>query len=196
MGYKLIEDSKRYQRKYYQEHKEQRKAYRAIWYEANKRSTLELQKIYAEKNKEAIIIKRREYYLKNRTTIDVKRKEYRLKHPDRCKKRLRESYYKHKDSRLAKAKRFRDKRKYAVLLKYSASDTPACCWDGCDINDLDMLTIDHTNNDGAAHRKAMVDSSKLYYWIVKNNYPSGFQVLCANHNLKKELERKRRTEVR
>jgi hypothetical protein len=31
----------------------------------------------------------------------------------------------------------------------------------------------------------------LYYWLCKHDYPAGFQVLCANCNLKKEMLRRR-----
>ena len=58
-----------------------------------------------------------------------------------------------------------------------------------------MLTIDHVNNDGAAHRKAIgkVFPStgnralivEMYTWLEKNEFPSGFQVLCYNCNLSK-----------
>lgn len=44
-----------------------------------------------------------------------------------------------------------------------------------------FLTIDHINNDGAAHRKT-VPSNNLYYWLRRNNYPPGFQLLCWNCN--------------
>jgi len=45
--------------------------------------------------------------------------------------------------------------------------------------------IDHIKNDGAAHRKQVGVS--FYRWLQTHGYPKGFQVLCANHNLKKHL---------
>ena len=45
------------------------------------------------------------------------------------------------------------------------------------------LTLDHIDNDGAAHRKAIGASSyKLYAWLKKHNYPPMIQVLCRNCN--------------
>lgn len=43
-----------------------------------------------------------------------------------------------------------------------------------------FLTIDHINNDGNKHRKVI--GRKLYAWIVKNNFPDTFQILCFNCN--------------
>lgn len=49
-----------------------------------------------------------------------------------------------------------------------------------------FLQIDHINNDGASHRRAIGGSSGLYRWLKRNNYPAGFQVLCANCNVGKQ----------
>ena len=56
----------------------------------------------------------------------------------------------------------------------------------CGETDPDVLVIDHINNDGANHRR-QIGRSKIYEWLKKNGYPAGFQVLCANHNLKKQI---------
>ena len=68
-----------------------------------------------------------------------------------------------------------------------------CRW--CGQGDQDVLTIDHINNDGAEHRKAfggrVFGGRALYNWLVKNDYPEGFQVLCFNCNVKKEIMRRR-----
>lgn len=69
-----------------------------------------------------------------------------------------------------------------------------CVADGCEITDVDMLTLDHVFNDGAAERRNMTSpfSSFAAYRIAKREgYPARFQVLCANHQLKKEIMRKR-----
>lgn len=51
-----------------------------------------------------------------------------------------------------------------------------------------FLTIDHINNDGAAHRRSICGYNSggvLYRWLKQNNYPEGFQVLCFNCNVAK-----------
>jgi hypothetical protein len=68
-----------------------------------------------------------------------------------------------------------------------------CRW--CGQGDQDVLTIDHMNNDGAAHRREFggkhFTGRNIYRWIVQNDYPPGFQVLCCNCNTKKEILRRR-----
>lgn len=54
-----------------------------------------------------------------------------------------------------------------------------------------MLNLDHINNDGNRHRKLLrnrncqVSSWTMYNWIVQNNFPPIFQVLCYNCNIGK-----------
>lgn len=46
-----------------------------------------------------------------------------------------------------------------------------------------FLTLDHVNNDGAAHRRAeRKHSSHIYRWARDNGYPKSLQVLCMNCN--------------
>lgn len=63
----------------------------------------------------------------------------------------------------------------------------------CGETEETFLTLDHVNNDGAAHRRELTGRtgkvsgapSSTYRWLKKNNYPSGFQVLCMNCNFSK-----------
>lgn len=53
-----------------------------------------------------------------------------------------------------------------------------------------FLQIDHVNNDGAKHRREVFgkksgSGQNIYRWLRDNNFPEGFQVLCANCNLGK-----------
>jgi len=56
-----------------------------------------------------------------------------------------------------------------------------------------MLTLDHVNDDGAQFRIALYKTNqgrsgqRAYRWIVKNNFPPGFQCLCWNHQWAKQL---------
>jgi len=54
----------------------------------------------------------------------------------------------------------------------------ACCGEST----IEFLTIDHPLKDGAAHRKITGSGSSFYSWLQRNNYPSGFRVLCRNCN--------------
>lgn len=57
----------------------------------------------------------------------------------------------------------------------------------CGEDDIRVLSIDHINNDGAQHRKKL-DGKPLYPWLIKNEFPEGFQVLCRNCNWLKYKE--------
>ena len=80
-------------------------------------------------------------------------------------------------------------RKQEVLTHYGKNGTLRCCAEDCQVVDIDMLTLDHINNDGAKHRaedKALA-GSKIYRWAIANSFPIGFQTLCWNHQAKKAL---------
>lgn len=57
----------------------------------------------------------------------------------------------------------------------------------------EFLTLDHINNDGAAHRREVFGGREhgsgrsLYGWIIRNNFPPILQVLCANCNWGKRM---------
>lgn len=67
----------------------------------------------------------------------------------------------------------------------------------CGHGDLDVLCLDHIHNNGADHRRSIGEDPttfsgmRMYRWVVKNDYPPIFQVLCANCNLKKEVMKRR-----
>lgn len=48
-----------------------------------------------------------------------------------------------------------------------------------------FLQLDHVNNDGNLDRKLRGSGSMLYTTLRKQNFPSGYQVLCANCNYAK-----------
>jgi hypothetical protein len=85
---------------------------------------------------------------------------------------------------------YRRKVKLEVFTHY-CNGKPVCCVKDCGIDDIDMLALDHTNNDGASHRKeiGVKNGAFMYEWAKKNNYPKIFQVMCWNHNIKKQLNR-------
>jgi hypothetical protein len=62
----------------------------------------------------------------------------------------------------------------------------------CGETERAFLTLDHVNNDGNKHRKDIVGrkhfaGAHTYGWLVKQGFPSGFQVLCMNCNWGKRL---------
>lgn len=49
-----------------------------------------------------------------------------------------------------------------------------------------FLTLDHERGKGNEHRKSLfihnVGGLHMYRWLKKNNYPSGYRILCMNCN--------------
>jgi len=112
----------------------------------------------------------KQYYAKNREAI---RERDRLRYHENLGE-YRENGRRHQLKR-------RQQRRVLVLTHYSGP-TPecACCGERTDI----FLTIDHVNEDGAEHRRRIGarSGSDIYSWLIKNDYPDGFQVLCFNCN--------------
>lgn len=58
----------------------------------------------------------------------------------------------------------------------------------CGESNIIFLVIDHIEGGGTEHRKKETGwGTQFYYWLIKNNYPEGFQVLCHNCNFAKRL---------
>jgi hypothetical protein len=70
-----------------------------------------------------------------------------------------------------------------VLKHYSNSEEPSCAC--CGEKTYEFLAIDHMNNDGAQHRKKIGTHIHLYRWLINNNLPEGYQILCHNCNFSK-----------
>jgi hypothetical protein len=61
-----------------------------------------------------------------------------------------------------------------------------CNCPGCDVKEPKFLTIDHIHGGGKKHRKKIGRyGGDFYEWLVINNFPDGFQVLCFNCNCAK-----------
>lgn len=73
------------------------------------------------------------------------------------------------------------KKRVAVLSFYSDGSLCCAC---CGETNLEFLTLDHINNNGAKHRAEISSrgGSSTYAWVIKNSFPEGFRVLCWNCN--------------
>ncbi len=72
------------------------------------------------------------------------------------------------------------RRKSKVLTAYGGKCV--CCGEA----DMHFLTLDHILGGGRAHREELGGTSNVYKWLIDNNYPPGFQVLCMNCNSAKQ----------
>jgi hypothetical protein len=64
-----------------------------------------------------------------------------------------------------------------------------CLW-----NDIRALTIDHIAGHGIEHRRELygggggtISSTAFYRYLIRNNFPPGYQVLCMNHQFVKKF---------
>lgn len=97
----------------------------------------------------------------------------------------------HKDQNKASQKRAYDNMRLECLQHYSG-EVPSCAC--CGETEIVFLHIDHIDGNGADHRRTLKSELGYYpggnnlpYWLKKNNWPEGFQILCANCNLAKRV---------
>lgn len=125
------------------------------------------------------------------------RKRYYAANPDKYREANRRYYAAHPEKHLEAVRRWsaanlekcrENRRRWCAGFKKTVFDYYGCkCqWSsGCDVTDPDMLQIDHINGDGYKHRKEIGGGGiRMYQWLIRNNFPPGFRLLCANHNWK------------
>ena len=78
-----------------------------------------------------------------------------------------------------KTRKYHDKIRRIVLEHYGGKNLACAC---CGETRIEFLTIDHINGSGAKHIKEIGGASYFYRWLIKNNFPKGFRVLCHNCN--------------
>jgi hypothetical protein len=91
----------------------------------------------------------------------------------------RKSYRKHKDRRLETIKKYHLKIKQEVFNHYSPGMIKCKC---CGETIIEFLCLDHIGGGGVTKRKIVGNSYRYYAWLIKNNYPSGYRILCHNCN--------------
>ena len=86
----------------------------------------------------------------------------------------------------AHRKEIREYQRGVKLAALNAYGGLRCACPACPLPEpgIAFLSIDHINNDGAHHRR-QIGTGRIYWWLKKNDYPTGFQVLCLNCNFAK-----------
>lgn len=119
------------------------------------------------------------YYLANRERLIEQGRTYRQNHKEEIKKKRRYANYGY--NRISGMEK-RRLNKIKILSFYSNPQGIPIC-NNCGEQDIEVLCIDHIKGGGSKHVQGL--TSTFYDWILQNNFPDGFQVLCANCNLKK-----------
>lgn len=127
----------------------------------------------------------------------INRKErnrlYYITHKEELAQKLRLWQINNKEKVSLYNKRWRNRNKSYVRLKWSkyALNIFLCVLNNygaicvmCHENDTMALTIDHIGGGGNKHRHKVGVGTKFYNWLIKNNFPPGFRVLCANCQLR------------
>lgn len=101
-----------------------------------------------------------------------------------CRGKGQKAYYKsHKEECNRLSRQRNDMLRLRVFRHYSG-EPPYCAL--CGENDPLVLNLDHIDGGGEQHRQSINKMGhSFYYWIRQQEYPTGYQVLCANCNTRK-----------
>ena len=123
---------------------------------------------------------RKKYYNNNKDLINRRRRRYssRLEVKERIKQQDKKWRIRNKEKLKIRNKVY--KKKYDIKIKnivFNHYGTECAC---CGESNLFFLSIDHMNGGGTQHRIKI--KNKFYNWLIKNNFPKGYQTLCFNCN--------------
>jgi hypothetical protein len=158
-----------------------KKAYLKAYRNAHREKITARDRTYYLVHREEVIERTRAYHEKHREEIAAKKKLYRLAHRNEIAVKEKIYHGMHRKEYDIRTKTYRSKLKKEVMEAYGGKC--ACCGE----NLIEFLTIDHINGGGNKHRRALRigSGSGFYCWLKKNNFPTGFQVLCHNCNIAK-----------
>lgn len=87
---------------------------------------------------------------------------------------------KNRETDLIKQRERHRQRRIGVMSHYTGDKGMVC--DCCGEKTIEFLVLDHINGGGTQHRKKVGSGTGFFLWIIKNNYPSGYRILCHNCN--------------
>lgn len=126
----------------------------------------------------------RAYRQKHKEEMNIYKREYYEKNKERYVEYHRKTYAKTKVKKAKRVREYCQEIKLKVLSHYSNGKLECAC---CEEKHYGFLTIDHINGGGRKHIQEVAKGKYImfYNWLIKNNYPKGFQVLCYNCNCAK-----------
>lgn len=119
------------------------------------------------KNRDKVLARAKLYYLENREKIEKYRKRYKVSAANKLKTNK--------------------KRIYAAQKKLIFDNYGNKCV-LCGELDIEFLELDHINGGGCKHLEEIkLQGKRMHQWVIENNFPPIFQVLCCNCNWLKHL---------
>jgi hypothetical protein len=117
--------------------------------------------------------------MRNRENTKLRSYEWHKAHHDKVLEYSHTYHAKHKEEEREKGRIRRNLVRWNCLIHYGGEPPRCLC---CGESNIEFLCIDHINGGGERQRKQIGQGAKIYNWLIKNNYPKGFRVLCANCN--------------
>ena len=132
------------------------------------------------------------YYYKNKDKIKEYTKKWAKEHPDKRREYRRKEYLKAKMDKNLMKKRIKIKKDWELRLKIEVlshySNNKIEC-QKCGTNDVRILVLNHERGGGSRDRKQLNKYGMAFYnYLKRQNYPSGFNVLCRNCDWIERLE--------
>jgi hypothetical protein len=170
------------------------------------------------KDPEKVKESRKKCYRKHQKKRILGQRNYRLNNPEKVKESNHKCYLKHREERLQFAKEYRRNlspeqkqknaqrlhewhkknplrskewhfaKKFEIISHYT-NEQFTC--QNCGIDGICFLTVDHIEGRKKMGHDRYTGTSELYRYILKNQFPSNFQILCFNCNMKKEIIREK-----
>lgn len=148
--------------------------------EARREAARERARRWREANRERALEGQRRWYQANREKANDKSRLYYQEHREEQLEAGRRRREDNKEERRERQRQYREGIRQKVLAYYSPSSPPCCACCGT----REDLTIDHINGGGNEHRKE-IGVAFFPAWLVKENFPPGYQVLCRKCNTSK-----------
>lgn len=121
---------------------------------------------------------RRSYYEEHRPEILENVRQWRQDNAEHVKARERRHYRENQRARREAARQYARDLRAQVFAHYGT--VCACC------GSAEYLTVDHVHGDGREHRAQLPKSPlAILRWLIKNEFPEGFQTLCRSCNASK-----------
>jgi hypothetical protein len=155
---------------------------RRRWKAANREKVLESARRFREANREKRREESRRYSEEHREDI----RRYREEHREEARERTRQWREANPEKTREAVSRWQQEQARTVFTHYSGTGPPSCACCGA----TKRLSIDHVHGGGKEHRIALFGKEdaggpRFYYWLIKNGFPDGYQVLCMPCNASK-----------